>query len=128
MKISWDQVRTTVLHSHSIKSDRGSIPNSCNVFDILCNIFWNIMLCITCFDIFRVFQYALKCRFPFNHALDNIMDLLHIFKISSESTFKGKHHNEIHKSLLTTDEFIWFLFCKDGGFGRALSSANKHVL
>ena len=39
--------------------------------------------------------------------LDNIMDLLHIFKISSVTAIKGKHDNEIHKSLLTTDELVY---------------------
>ena len=39
--------------------------------------------------------------------LDNIMDLLHIFRISSVTAIKGKHDNEIHKSLLTTDELVY---------------------
>ena len=71
------------------------------------------MLCIKCFDIFRVFQYAWKCRFSFNWVPLTISWIYFTFWKSPLATIKGKHHNEIHKSLLTTDEFIYmFVFNK----------------
>ena len=61
-----------------------------------------IMLCIQCFDIFRVFEYALHKNADFLSS-GCLPSQYHGFTFSKspQLTIKGKLHKEIHKSLFS---------------------------